>query len=123
MTTTFNIAPRWVADTQKLGWGTLPTANNSSIGTDLVAWKDFQNLLYKSVAKGKLYNTNIVSTYTLAYTSGAYAGGVVSPSGEIHFVPSSAAVGQKIAANGAISTYSLITTAGYGAHIGGVRCR
>ena len=109
MTTTFNIAPRWVADTKELGWGTLPTANNSSVGSDLVAWKDFQNLLYKSVAKGKLFNTDIVSTYSLVYTNPgiAYQGGILAPNGDIHFVPYLAPVGQKISVSGTVSTYSL----------------
>ena len=119
MTATFNIAPRWVADTKELGWGTLPTANNSSIGTDLVAWKDFQNLLYKSVAKGKLFNTNIVSTFAFAVNQN-YHGGVLSPSDEIHLVPRAASVGQKISANGAVSTYSLVFTSVNGDYAGGV---
>ena len=60
-----------------------------------------------------------VSTYSLVYTaSGAY-GGVLAPNGDIHFVPYSATVGQKISSAGVVSTYSLVYTAG-AAYVGGV---
>ena len=61
-----------------------------------------------------------VSTYSLVYTvAAAYAGGVLAPNGDIHFVPLSATVGQKISSAGLVSTYSLVYTAG-AAYIGGV---
>jgi hypothetical protein len=43
-------------------------------------------------------------------TSNAYAGGVLAPNGDIHFVPTSANRGQKISAAGTVSTYSLAYT-------------
>jgi len=44
----------------------------------------------------KISVTGVVSTYSLSYTtSNAYQGGVLSTSGEVHFVPYSAAVGQQ----------------------------
>jgi hypothetical protein len=44
----------------------------------------------------------VVSTYSLVYTnaSGAYIGGALAPNGDIHFVPFSAAVRQKISTMG-----------------------
>jgi hypothetical protein len=45
-----------------------------------------------------------VSTYTLAYTtSTSYNGGVLSPNGDIHFIPLSAAVGQIIPNNSGVT--------------------
>jgi hypothetical protein len=59
-----------------------------------------------------IFLTGVVSTYSLVYTtSGAYAGGVLAPNGDIHFVPNTAIVGQKISAlTGVVSTYSLVYT-------------
>jgi hypothetical protein len=37
---------------------------------------------------------------------------VLTPNGDIHFIPHSANVGQKISATGVVSTYSLVYTAG-----------
>jgi hypothetical protein len=51
MANTYNKSPNWVSEAQDVAWGTLPTADNSSIGPDLVAWKHFQDLLQKSVKK------------------------------------------------------------------------
>ena len=54
----------------------------------------FQNSIYY------YYEPNyypVVSTYSLVYTrADAYAGGVLAPNGDIHFVPYSANRGQKI---------------------------
>jgi hypothetical protein len=52
-------------------------------------------------------------------TAGAYAGGVLAPNGDIHFVPFSTRVGQKISIDGVVSTYSLVYTTA-GAYAGGV---
>jgi hypothetical protein len=43
-------------------------------------------------------------------SSGAYAGGVLAPNGDVHFIARSATVGQKISARGIVSTYSLLVT-------------
>jgi hypothetical protein len=100
--------------------GSSATGDNSSIGTDLVAWNNFKKLLDKSVVGGVAYgnnNTNgIVSTYSLVYTgSFAYQAAVLAPNGDIHFIPRAADRGQKISASGVVSTYSLVytTSAGY----------
>ena len=65
--------------------------------------------------------SGVVSTYSLVYTltSAAYSGGVLAPNGDIHFVPRSAAVGQKIDINGVVSTYPLAYTI-TDAYVGGV---
>ena len=77
--------------------GGLPTANNSSITTDFVAWKKLKTKLSEHVNAGQLFSNGVVSTYTLVYTvAAAYAGGVLAPNGDIHFVPLSATMGQKI---------------------------
>ena len=77
--------------------GKLPTFDNSSITTDLVAWNAFVPMLNDSVTEGSIFTTDVVSTYTLVYTLAlAYCGGVLAPNGDIHFVPFSATKGQKI---------------------------
>jgi hypothetical protein len=52
--------------------GTNATADNSSIGTDLVAFENFQKKLQKSVNGGVTFKNNgvagIVSTFSLVYT-------------------------------------------------------
>ena len=79
--------------------GSAPTGDNSSIGTDQVAFQNFQRNLYKSVNGGVAFNNNgtngVVSTYSLVYTTAdAYHGGVLAPNGDIYFVPQSANRGQ-----------------------------
>ncbi len=106
--------------------GTVPTADNSSVGTDLYAWTNLKKQLDAGVINGVPYaNGNIsgmVSTYSLVYTvaNTAYAGGVLAPNGDIHFVPLSGVRGQKVNyLTGTVSTYSLVYTTS-GAYIGGV---
>ena len=104
--------------------GTTPTADDSSIGTDLVAWNNFEKNLLKSVNSGVTFKNNdtngVVSTYSLVYTAAStYSGGVLAPNGDINFIPGSAVRGQKISASGVVSTYSLIYTT-TSAYIGGV---
>ena len=100
--------------------GTLPTFDNSTIKADLVAWNKFHPMLDESVAAGKIFTTDVITTYTLKYTvAGAYAGGVLAPNGDIHFVPCYAAMGQKIDSTGLVSTYTLKYTVA-GAYQGGV---
>jgi hypothetical protein len=99
------------------------TADNSSIGTDGVAFENFQKKLNRSVQGGSAFNNNgvagIVSTFNLVNTA-SYQGGVLAPNGDIHFVPHSGNTGQKInTLTGVVSTYSLIYTRS-GAYLGGV---
>lgn len=102
------------------GTGALPFCNDSSVGTDLIAWKKFQTLLKKSVNGGTIFSKEIVSTYPLVYTkANEYLGGVLDPNGNIHFVPADAVVGQKISPLDVISTYSLVYTVSF-AYCGGV---
>ena len=69
---------------------------------------------------GQTFSKPLISTYSLVYTTSlAYAGGVLSPNGDIHFIPYGAAVGQKISSAGVVSTYSLVYTTSY-AYAGGV---
>jgi len=96
--------------------GTAPTGDNSSIGTDQVAFNNFQKNIQASVNGGVTFNNNgvggIVSTYSLVYTAAAaYAGGVLAPNGDIHFIPNNANRGQKVSSTGVVSTYSLVYTA------------
>jgi hypothetical protein len=98
--------------------GSVPTANDSSITTDYVAWKKLKTKISESVNAGQVFSDGIVSTYTLVNTAGTYYGGVLAPNGDIHFVPFSATRGQKINASGVVSTYTLVNTAG--TYIGGV---
>jgi hypothetical protein len=106
--------------------GTVPTADNSSVGTDLYAWTNLKKQLDAGVINGVPYaNGNMsgmVSTYSLVYTlaaADAYMGGVLAPNGDIHFIPSVANRGQKVSATGVVSTYSLVYTTA-GAYQGGV---
>ena len=104
--------------------GTVPTADNSSVGTDLVAWLNLKKQLDAGVVNGVPYANNgtngIVSTYSLVYTTTtAYWGGVLAPNGDIHFIPTDAVRGQKISAVGVVSTYSLVYTVA-NAYQGGV---
>lgn len=107
--------------------GTVPTADNSSVGTDLYAWTNLKKQLDAGVINGVPYNNNntagMVSTFSLVYTvADAYIGGVLAPNGDIHFAPNSGVRGQKVnSLTGTVSTYSLVyTTAGGGAYQGGV---
>ena len=105
--------------------GTVPTADNSSVGTDLVAWLNLKKQLDAGVVNGVPYANNstngIVSTYSLVYTAtDAYYGGVLAPNGDIHFVPHAANRGQKVSSSGVVSTYSLVYTTVAGAYVGGV---
>jgi hypothetical protein len=105
--------------------GTVPTADNSSVGTDLYAWTNLKKQLDAGVINGVPYNNNntagMVSTYSLIRTgTSQYRGGVLALNGDIHFVPYLTAVGQKISATGVVSTYSLIYTDSGGAYSGGV---
>jgi hypothetical protein len=63
-----------------------------------------------------------VSTYSLVYTTstGAYSGGVLAPSGDIHFINYSGTIGQKVSTTGVVSTYALLSTAGTQRFIGGI---
>ena len=104
------ISTKWVM----INVGAVPTADNSTVGTDGLAFKKSQTILSKNMNSGAVISP-IISTYSLAYTAaGIYAGGVLAADGSIHMMPFSAAVGQKIV-NGVVSTYSLIltTTAAY----------
>ena len=98
---------------------TLPYADNSSIGANLTAWTAMTGMLDEGVNGGRLRTTDVASTYSLIFTSSAHIGSVLAANGDIHFVPALAAVGQKISANGAVSTYSLVYTSDY-AYTGGV---
>lgn len=69
-------------------------------------------LLSEHANTGRSFSTDVVSTYSLAYTvANAYSGAVISPNGEMHFVPFNARVGQKMNIHtGVISTYTLVYT-------------
>jgi hypothetical protein len=100
--------------------GELPVCDDSSIDDTLDAWNAFKPLLDSHVNAGTIFEYPVVSTYSLAYTvASAYFGGVLSPNGDIHFVPLNATVGQKISSAGVVSTYSLVYTVA-GAYTGGV---
>ena len=104
--------------------GTTPIGDNSSIGTDLVAWNSFQKNLYQSINSGVVFKNNgtngVVSTHSLVYTAtGASAGGVLAQNGDVYFVPFNAIRAQKVSAAGVVSTYALVYTT-TSAYAGGV---
>jgi len=92
-----SISPTWVSEVKTKAWGDLPTADNSTISSTLSAWKGFRSLLQKSTTAGRPFTTDIVSTYSLIYTTDTnYAGGVLDVNGDIHFIPQNAIRGQKV---------------------------
>ena len=104
--------------------GTTPIGDNSSIGTDLVAWNSFQKNLYQSINSGVAFKNNgtngVVSTHSLVYTAtGASDGGVLAQNGDVYFVPFNAIRAQKVSAAGVVSTYALVYTT-TSAYAGGV---
>ena len=99
--------------------GAVATCDNST--ESATTFSRLQTLLNKSINSGSLFSNPIVSTYSLVYTiGGAYSGGVLGADGSIHFIPSTATVGQKISPSGVVSTYSLVYTNAGGAYCGGV---
>ena len=115
MPATVRLGPTFQTEVADTAWWTLPTANDSSIDTGLVAWTQMQKMLDEGDYGGQLWTNPVASTYSLVYTnaSGAYFGGILAANGEIHFVPSAATVGQKLSTAGVSSTYSLIVAGGY----------
>jgi sugar lactone lactonase YvrE len=104
--------------------GGIPFCDDSEIGTDLSGWQAFRTAIESGITGGQTYANSgvngIISTFSLVYTAvSAYVGGVLAPNGDIHFVPFSAVVGQKINPSGVVSTYSLIYT-GSNLYSGGV---
>ena len=97
--------------------GVIPRGDANTVTDD---WLGFSLNINRSVKANSTFTTNITSTYSLVYTAGLYTGGVLAPNGDIHFVPNSAAVGQKVSASGVVSTYSLTFTLSAGAFSGGV---
>ena len=104
MANNYTISPSFVTDVRESTFGVMTKADNSSVGTVLSAgWRGFADIVNRSVKAGKLFTTDIVSTYSLVYTvSNAYTGGVLAPNGDIHFVPFNADIGQKISADGVV---------------------
>jgi hypothetical protein len=102
--------------------GGVPYFDDSDINTDLSGWSTFQAALQSGVTGSVTFGNNgtngVVSTYSLVLTSGQYAGGVLAPNGDIHFVSYNNAQGQKVSLTGVVSTYSLIISSGQ--FIGGV---
>jgi hypothetical protein len=99
-------------------FGKLPNCDDNSVGPDLTGFNGFARILNNSVNAGVTFSKTIVSTYSLI-VSGGYIGGVLAPNGDIHFVPFTATVGQKVSASGVVSTYSLVYTTSV-AYVGGV---
>jgi len=120
------LSPKFVEELKDTTQFTLPNGDDSSIGSDLVGWNNIKKLLDEGVAGGTLFDNGgtggVFSTYSLVYTTtsaGSYYGGVLAPNGDIHFVPGSAPVGQKVSPSGVVSTYSLVYTTS-DAYFGGV---
>ena len=89
------ISPKFAENVQKAANGFLPSGDDGSIDSFLTSWRDFKNLLNKSVTAGSIFSNPIVSTYSLIYTVlNAYVGGILAPNGDIHFVPQGANRGQ-----------------------------
>ena len=120
MSTRLN-SSKFVSEVQSLVNGTVPSSDNSSIDTGLVAWNKLKTILDESTTGSSVFTNAIVSTYSLVYTtSSAYVGGVLAPNGDINFIPYSANRGQRINSVGVVSTYSLVYSTVSAAYAGGV---
>ena len=123
MTNPFKINPHFKTEIEsQLEW-TLPTADANTVNTSLTAWNSFKNIFQEAVGGGNFLSKPIITTYSLVSTgSNFYVGGVLAADGSIHYGPFGGSAGQKIAANGTVSTYSLVATrtAGQGSYYGGV---
>ena len=116
-----NTSNTFITEVKNVSRWTLPLADNSTIDSGSVAFTSMQKMLNEATNGGKLFTSQLITTYTLVYTSvTAYSGGVLAPNGDIHFVPYSATVGQKINSAGVVSTYTLAYTAVTVAYAGGV---
>lgn len=64
--------------------------------------------------------TGVSSTYSLAYTGDIYAGAVMAPNGDVHFINgiSGSTIGQKVSMDGVVSTYSILTSRCIGGVLG-----
>lgn len=117
MSNEYRISQNWVNEVLELGHGALQTENQQYGPED---WFKFQKFLTQSANAGQVFSNPISYTYSLVYTtSGAYYGGVLSQTGDVHFIPHSANVGQKVTYSGTVVTYSLIYT-GANAYAGGI---
>ena len=115
------ISTKFISEVQSLVNGTVPSSDNSSIDTGLVAWNKLKTILDESTTGSSVFTNAIVSTYSLVYTtSSAYVGGVLSINGDINFIPNNANRGQKIDIIGTVSTYSLVYSTVTAAYAGGV---
>lgn len=115
------VSPKFLSEVQSLVNGTVPSSDNSSIDTGLVAWNKLKIILDESTTGSSVFTNTIVSTYSLVYTtSSAYIGGVLGPNGDINFIPYSANRGQRISSAGTVSTYSLVYSTVAAAYAGGV---
>jgi len=113
-------SPKFLSEVQSLVNGTVPSSDNSSIDTGLVAWNKLKTILDESTTGSAAFTNSVFSTYSLVYTtSSAYIGGVLGLNGDINFMPFSANRGQKISGLGTVSTYSLVYTTS-SAYAGGV---
>jgi hypothetical protein len=79
--------------------GGIPFCDDSEIGTDLSGWQAFRTAIESGITGGQTYNNNgtngIVSTFSLVYTgTQEYVGGVLSPNGNIYFIPDQADEGK-----------------------------
>ena len=105
--------------------GVIPNMENSSIGTDLVAWKNYKRVLDGLLLSGKTFTNGIVSTFSTTSvsfpSSTPFRGGVMGLNGSIYFIPHYAQRGMVLnPTTGTCSTYSLIYTTGVTAYHGGV---
>lgn len=89
-----------------------------------IAWRNVRKYLINSYTSGSFNSTPITLTESVSRGSDnlGYAGGVLTPNGDIHFCPFTANRGRKININSqTISTYNLVyTVTTEGKYIGGV---
>jgi len=113
----YRVSQNWVNEVLDFGHGVIRTENQQYDASD---WSKFQRFLTLSANAGQVFSNTMSYTYSLIYTtSGAYYGGVLSHTGEVHFIPHNADRGQKVTPETVVSTYSLIYTTS-NAYAGGI---
>lgn len=116
--TPHTISPEWNGDILKVLGPNLPKLNATGQVANTNVRGVITGLLKPSVS-GKISNDSPASTFSMVRTGSAQWGGaVLSPSGEIHYIPILSPVGQKINKMGVVSTYSLVHTLADGAYVG-----
>lgn len=123
MTNVRKQAPFFKSEVREVSQGTFPTNDNSSINS--TSWTEMKKLIDESVQGGQLFSSGVGSSLSNLAGSTESFGSVLSPNGELYFVPDYASFGflcqgVKVLKNGTMATYSLVQTWQFNGYRGGV---